>query len=48
MACDACAVETSPGPMCARCTALTQLTEPVLRLQVRRRRPPVPPVTPAR
>ncbi|WP_448638697.1 hypothetical protein [Geodermatophilus sp. URMC 63] len=46
MPCVTCAAETTPGPVCARCAALAQLTQPVLRLQTRRR-PPVP-TTPAR
>ncbi|SFO42270.1 hypothetical protein SAMN05660359_03327 [Geodermatophilus obscurus] len=41
MPCDTCAAETRPGPVCARCAALAQLTQPVLRLRTRRR-PPVP------
>ncbi|SNS41894.1 hypothetical protein SAMN04488107_2473 [Geodermatophilus saharensis] len=47
MPCDTCAAETHPGPVCRRCAALSQLTQPVLRLQTRRR-PPVPPAAPAR
>ena len=43
--CDTCAAETHPGPVCARCAALAQLTQPVLRLETRRR-PPVPPAAP--
>ncbi|NEM05512.1 hypothetical protein [Geodermatophilus normandii] len=45
MPCDTCAVQTHPGPVCARCAALAQLTQPVLRLETRRR-PPVPPMAP--
>ncbi len=44
--CVTCAAETTPGPVCSRCAALAQLTQPVLRLETRRR-PPVP-STPAR
>ena len=41
MPCATCAAETTPGPVCSRCAALAQLTQPVLRLETRRR-PPVP------
>ncbi len=45
MSCSTCATETTPGPVCPRCAALAQLTQPVLRLETRRR-PVVPPAAP--
>ncbi|MGY1815613.1 hypothetical protein [Blastococcus sp. SYSU D00820] len=46
MHCDTCGTADQRGTYCVSCgAALLQLTQPVLRLETRRK-PPVPPATP--